>query len=138
MPGVFGHFGGGTAVIDWGRCKAECVRGNTLTEEAHHEGTKCTKTTFGDHASRGAAGGRWNWRHGGEIIGWVVPSAALVFMPKCPACVAAYVALLTGLGISVTTAGYLRIGLLTVCFGALAWLAARRIRRSGASAGNDT
>lgn len=42
------------------------------------------------------------------VLGWVVPSATLALMPKCPACVVAYIALLTGFGISLATATYLR------------------------------
>ncbi|WP_144986734.1 hypothetical protein [Gimesia aquarii] len=34
---------------------------------------------------------------------------ALALMPKCPACVAAYIALFTGVGLSTPVAGYLRI-----------------------------
>ena len=67
-----------------------------------------------------------------EVSAWVLPSAGLVLMPKCPACLAAYVALWTGLGLSLTMAFYLRWGLLFLCVTALLFLITRRLVRMGA------
>ena len=55
----------------------------------------------------------------------------MVLMPKCPACLAAYVTLWTGVGLSLATATYLRWGLLLLCIGALLLLFVERLERGG-------
>ena len=67
-----------------------------------------------------------------EIFAWVLPSALLVLVPKCPACLAAYVALWTGLGLSLSTATYLRSFLLFLCVASLLFLIVERLDRIGA------
>ena len=49
------------------------------------------------------------------VLGWVLPSTALALMPKCPACLAAYVAAGTGLGISFSVASYMRSAAIVAC-----------------------
>ncbi|WP_367871464.1 hypothetical protein [Luteolibacter sp. Populi] len=68
-------------------------------------------------------------RRGTEAASWLVPGSLLILMPKCPVCLAAYVAAATGLGLSVPAALGLRITLIVLCIVSLAFLAARLLLR---------
>ena len=67
-----------------------------------------------------------------EVIAWLVPSAILALIPKCPLCLAAYVAVWTGIGLSFTAATYLRWTLLFLCIALLLYLIVKRLDRLGA------
>ncbi len=82
------------------------------------------KTRAGDDARRPAS----RLRRGGEIAGWIVPGVTLALLPKCPMCVAAYLALATGIGISLPAARCLRVTLVVLCVASLVFIAARRVR----------
>ena len=66
-------------------------------------------------------------RRGLRIAGTVIPAAVLVLLPKCPACIAAYLAIGTGIGVTISTAAHLRTLLLVVCVACLAYVGARYV-----------
>ena len=59
--------------------------------------------------------------------GWILPSALLALMPKCPMCLAAYVALGTGFTMSGSSAHLLLRALTALCLGTLALCVVRRV-----------
>jgi hypothetical protein len=65
-----------------------------------------------------------------SIIQWMLPAAMLAIIPKCPACVAGYVLLFTGLGLSLPAAAAVRWTLIGVCACALLFLAVRGLRNA--------
>ncbi len=63
------------------------------------------------------------------MAGWIVPGVLLALIPKCPACFAGYIALASGIGLSLPVAAGIRLGLIAMYAGALLFLIARRVRR---------
>jgi hypothetical protein len=64
---------------------------------------------------------RRTWRG----VQWLFPTALLVLMPKCPLCVTMYIAMFTGIGVSVSTARWIQILMLVLCLASLGYLAFR-------------
>jgi len=57
-----------------------------------------------------------------------LPTLILALLPKCPACFAAYVALGTGISLSVAAASLLRTLLIGICVATMVWIFARAFR----------
>jgi len=57
-----------------------------------------------------------------------LPTIVLALLPKCPACFAAYVALGTGISLSVAAAAIFRMLLIGVCVATLTWVLVSTLR----------
>ena len=90
---------------------------------------RCCHSTARENLARPLPGSVSKLRRSGQIAGWIIPGATLALLPKCPACVAAYVALATGLGISFSTARNLGLAIVLLCVASIGYFAAKAIRR---------
>ena len=63
-----------------------------------------------------------------HMVKCAVPGTVLVLLPKCPVCMAAWISVGTGFGISVSAAGYLRISLIVLCIISLSYFVISRMR----------
>ncbi len=72
-----------------------------------------------------------------EASQWLAPSIGLALILKCPMCVAAYVATITGAGISLHTAAGIRWGLLILCISAIGLVGIRAALRLVAKSNNE-
>jgi len=66
-----------------------------------------------------------------KVTQWAVPGALLALMPKCPMCLAGYVALWTGIGLSLPAVAGVRVALIAASAGVLVFLVIRELRRIG-------
>jgi hypothetical protein len=64
-----------------------------------------------------------------NVFGWIIPGAILAILPKCPMCLAAYIALWSGIGLSFSAATHLRASLLMLSVGLILFMAAKNTRR---------
>lgn len=80
--------------------------------------------------SAGTVEGRSKTRSARRAVEWIIPSVVLAAMPKCPVCLAAYVALLTGCGISLAAASIAWWSLATGCVAILVYLTLNAVRSS--------
>lgn len=62
-------------------------------------------------------------RRSRDVIKMAISAGVFVLIPKCPVCLAGYIALATGVGISLTTATYMRFGLIIACILSLLYFA---------------
>ena len=67
-------------------------------------------------------------RRAGKFAGWFLPSTVLILLPKCPVCVAAYVALFSGVSLSMAAASNLRLTVLILCVSVLVLRIAKCVR----------
>ena len=88
---------------------------------------RCCEVTAGDSKRETIAVPITFARRCRDIAGWMVPSAILVLLPKCPMCLAAYLAFGTGIGLSISTATYVRMLLVVICISSLSFFAAKRL-----------
>jgi hypothetical protein len=67
------------------------------------------------------------FKRAAKFVKPLLPAFLLAIIPKCPFCLAAYIALGTGIGLSVTSARYLHIALLCLGIIPLSLFAAKKI-----------
>lgn len=89
----------------------------------------CTHRSTHEHVETGAqhpVSQHRVWMKRATTLGtWALPVAVLTLIPKCPACVAMYVLLFTGVGISFPAAAAARWVMVGVCIAAIATLSIR-------------
>src|SRR5678815_2101837 len=94
--------------------------------------TCCQTAVTAAHKDAKAAGGKAHpssaRQRGFALAKFSLPTLILALLPKCPACFAAYIALGTGISLSVQAASLLRSTLLAICVAALVWIIASSFR----------
>jgi hypothetical protein len=60
-----------------------------------------------------------------NFVGWIVPTAILALIPKCPACVAGYAVIGTSVGFSLSGLAQLRLAIIILCLVSLSYIGTR-------------
>ena len=92
---------------------------------------RCTGGTAAANATTARTTPRRPWlSRTAALFQWAIPITTLALIPKCPACLAAYVMLLSGLGLSFSAADTLRTTLIALSIIALSLLLIRAARQA--------
>ena len=62
-----------------------------------------------------------------NFVGWIVPTAILALLPKCPACVAGYAVIGTSVGFSLSAFAQLRLALIVLCLVSLSYVGTKSV-----------
>src|ERR1700749_3435945 len=62
-----------------------------------------------------------------NFVGWIVPSAILVLIPKCPVCLAGYAVIGTSVGFSLSAFAQLRLALIVLCVVSLSFVGTKSL-----------
>ena len=65
-----------------------------------------------------------------SALEWLLPGAVLMLIPKCPLCIIGYVAVFSGVGLSISTASWVRIAMIGTCVVFLVYLSIRALTKS--------
>jgi hypothetical protein len=62
-----------------------------------------------------------------NFIGWIVPTAILALIPKCPICVAGYAVIGSSVGFSLSAFAQLRLALIVLCVASLCFVGTKSV-----------
>jgi hypothetical protein len=62
-----------------------------------------------------------------NFIGWIIPTAILALIPKCPVCVAGYAVIGTSVGFSLSAFAQLRLALIVLCVVSLSFVGTKSV-----------
>src|ERR1700749_1667228 len=62
-----------------------------------------------------------------NFIGWIVPTAILALIPKCPVCVAGYAVIGSSVGFSLSAFAQLRLALIVLCVVSLSFVGTKSL-----------